>query len=157
MKRSLTILSLVLFSFIFIGGTASADDGVFLSSDANPTFGTAISTALDCSMPSTQAKTTAKIEKWSESRMTRYNKSWDRKLRDLVYRNYRHQYTRTEINDMSETELANLLRSNPPWLIRFTTCQDVARDQLALHRNPQILLKIGASSFQLQTHFGLCC
>ena len=113
MKRSLTILSLVLFSFIFIGGTASADDGMLLSSDANPTFGTAIATALDCSMPSTQAKTTAKIEKWSESRMTRYNQSWQRKLRDLVYRNYSHQYTRVQVNDMSETELADLLSNNP--------------------------------------------
>ena len=103
----------MLFSFIFIGGTASADDGMFLSSEANPTFGTAISTALDCSMPSTQAKTTAKIEKWSESRMARYNTQWDKKLRALVYKNYSHKYTRSQVNDMSETELANLLRANP--------------------------------------------
>ena len=112
MKRSLTILSIMLIS-MFIGGKAYADDGLFLSSASNPNFGTQIATALDCTMPSSIDGTTKKIERWSESRKDRYNQYWEPRLRGLVYQNYSHQYTRTQVNDMSETELANLLRTQP--------------------------------------------
>ncbi len=113
MNRSIVKLSIMLITLL-VGGPVWADDAkIYMSSDSNPNFGAHVSAALDCGMPSLASNSQKKFDKMSTSRKARYNKSWSKKLKALVYKSFDHQYTRTEVNDMSEAELAGILRANP--------------------------------------------
>ena len=111
MNRSIAILSLVLFTLMT--GPAWAGDGIYLSSDNNINYGSQVSAALDCGMPALASDAQAKYDKMSKSAKARYNARWQKKLKGLVYKSYDHQYTRSQVNDMSEAELASILRANP--------------------------------------------
>lgn len=113
MNRSIVKLSIMLITLL-VGGPVWADDAkIYMSSDSNPNFGANVSAALDCGMPSLASNSQKKFDNMSTSRKARYNKRWSKKLKALVYKSFDHQYTRTEVNDMSEAELAGILRANP--------------------------------------------